>query len=111
MVDLLIFLHSTLSIVELDFGGLLLFEALHSNVLVLSTFFPVILMEAASVPTLLVMYLEPKYQVKVAVGTAFLFTMHLISRVMPSINVSGLLLGIMDTLWTSTVLIVKVIFI
>ena len=102
MVNQLIFLHCTLSTVELDFGGLLLFEALHSNVLVLSTFFLLqcILMEAASVQRLLVMSLEPKYQVKVAAGTAFLFTIY----------VSGLSLGIMDTLWTSTVLIVKVFF-
>ena len=102
-VKISFFLHSTFSIVELDFGALLLFEALHCSSLALSTFFPVILIKAASVPTLLVMSSEPKYQVKVAAGTAFLFTTHLISRVTPSIIVSGLSLGIMDTLWTSTV--------
>lgn len=56
------------------FDGLLLFEALHPKVLPLSVLFPIILMEVLSVPALLVMSVNPRYQVIFGAGTALLLT-------------------------------------
>lgn len=69
-------LHSTFSVVLADFDGLLLFVALHCNVFMLSILFPVRVMDVVSVPALLVMSVDPKYQVMIGAGTALLLTKH-----------------------------------
>lgn len=69
-------LHSTLSTVLAVFCGLLLFEALHCNVFVLSALFPVIMMEVLSVPVVLVMSVNPRYQMMFGAGAALLLTTH-----------------------------------
>lgn len=79
-------------------GGLLLFVALHSKVLPLSILFPVRVMWVVFIPALLVMSLEPRYQVMVGAGNASLLTTHWITFWMPSLIVSWFLFGIKETL-------------
>lgn len=97
------YLHSTLSVVLTVFGGLLLFVAVHCNVFMLSILFPIIMMDVVFVSALLVMSVDPRYQVRIGAGTAFLLTTHWITFWMPSLIVSGLSLGVKETLLTSTV--------
>lgn len=80
------------------FGGVLLFEALHSKDFLLSVLFPVIVMEVVSVPAMNVMSVDPRYQVIFIAGTAFLLTTHRTSIWVLSLMVSGLSLGLMETL-------------
>lgn len=80
------------------FGGLLLFEALHSKVLPLSFLLPVILIEDVFVSILVAMSVNTRYQVMVGLGTALLLTTHWNSFRKPSLIVSGLPLGIKETL-------------
>lgn len=89
------YLHSTLSVVLTVFGGVLLFEALHSKDLVLSVLFPVIVMEVVSVPATNV---DARYQVIFGAGTALLLTTQRTSMWVLSLMVSGLSLGLMETL-------------
>lgn len=84
------------------FGCLLLFVALHCNVLLLSVLFPVIMMDVVFFPALLVMSVDPRCQVMVGAGTAFLLTTHWITFWISSLIVSGLSSGIKDTFLTST---------
>lgn len=79
-------------------GGLLLFEAVHSKVLPLSFLLPVIVIEVVFVSILVVMSVDTRYQVMVGLGTALLLTTQLNSFRMPSLIVSGLSLGVKDTL-------------
>lgn len=58
------------------FGGLLLFVALHCNVFLLSIFSPIKVMEVVSVPALLVISTDSRYQVIVGAGAALLLTSH-----------------------------------
>lgn len=92
------YLHSTLSVVLTVFGGVLLFEALHSKDFLFSVLFPVIVMEVVSVPAMNVMSVDPRYQVIFGAGTAFLLTTHRTSIWVLSLMVSGLSLGLMETL-------------
>ena len=85
------------------FDGLLLFFALHANVLLLCSRFPLIMIEETSVPSIFVISVDRRYQVMVGAGTALLLTTHLIIYCPPTTNVRGLSLGIKDTLCTSTV--------
>ena len=85
------------------FDGLLLFVALHANVLLLYSRFPVMMIEEALLPAIFVMFVYPRYQVMVGAGTALLLTTHRAIFWTPSANVRGLSLGIKDTLCTSTV--------
>lgn len=80
------------------FGGVLLFEALHSKDFLLSVLFPVIVMEVVPVPAMNVMSVDPRYQVIFGAGTAFLLTTHRTSIWVLSLMVSGLSLGLMETL-------------
>ena len=96
-------LHSTLRVVAPVFDGLLLFVALHSNVLLLCSRFPVMMIEDTWVPAISEMTVNPRYQVMVGAGTALLLTTQWIIYCPLSANVSGLSLGIKDTLCTSTV--------
>lgn len=77
---------------------LLLFVALHSMVWPLSILFPVRVMWVVFIPALLVMSLEPRYQVMVGAGNASLLTTHWITFWMPSLIVSWFLLGIKEKL-------------
>ena len=96
-------LHSTLRVVAPVFDGLLLFVALHSNVLLLCSRFTVMMIEEALLPAIFVMSVDPMYQVMVGAGTALLLIIHRSIYCAPSANVRGLSLGIKDTLCTSTV--------
>ena len=96
-------LHSTLRVVAPVFDGLLLFVALHANVLLLYSRFPLMMIEEALLPAIFVMSVYPRYQVMVGAGTALLLTTHRTIFWTPSANVRGLSLGIKDTLCTSTV--------
>ena len=69
-------LHSTLRFVAPVFDGLLLFVALHSNVLLLCSRFTVMMIENALLPAIFVMSVDPRYQVMVGAGTALLLTTH-----------------------------------
>ena len=99
------YLHSTLRVVPTVFGGLLLFVALQFKVLLLSCRFPVCMIEILLILAVLVIFVDPRYQVIVGVGTALLLTTHLTSILVPSLIVRGLSLGTKDTLWTSTVFV------
>lgn len=94
----LFYLHSTLSVVLAVFGGVLLFEALHSKDFLLSVLFPVKVMEVVSVPAMNVMSVDPRYQVISGAGTALLLTTQRTSMWVLSLMVSGLSLGLMETL-------------
>lgn len=62
------------------FGGLLLlFVALHCNVLLLFVLFPVRVMKVVFVTAMLVMFTDSRYQVMVGAGAALLLTTHLTS--------------------------------
>ena len=98
-------LHSTLRVVTTVFGGLLLFVVLQFKVLLLSCRFPVSMIEVLLILAVLVIFVDPRYQVIVGVGTALLLTTHWTSIWVPSLNVRGLSLGTKDTLWTSTVFV------
>ena len=98
-------LHSTLRVVTTVIGGLLLFVTLHCNVRLLSSRFPVMVIELVLLLVVPVISLDPRYQVMVGAGTALLLTTHRISIQVPSTNVRGLAVGIKDTLCTSTVII------
>lgn len=82
-------LHSTLSIVLAVLVVLLLFEALHFNVFLLSALLPVIMMEVLSVPVVLVMSVNPRYQIIFGAGTALLLTTHCTFLLVRSLTVSG----------------------
>lgn len=56
-----------------DFASLLLFDAKHVKFSVLSILFPVIKIEVVSLPAKLVISVDPRYQVMVGGGAAFLF--------------------------------------
>lgn len=75
-------------------GCLILFEALHCNIFVLSVLFPVIMMVDASEPALLVMSIDPRNQVMFGAGEAFLLTTQVTGIAVPSIIFIVLLLGI-----------------
>lgn len=92
------YLHSTLSVVLAVFGGVLLFEALHSKDFVLYALFPVTVMEVVSVPAMNIMSVDPRYQVIFGAGSAFLLTTQRTSIWVLSLMVSGLSLGRMETL-------------
>lgn len=79
-------------------GGLLLFEAVHSKVLPLSFLLPVIVIEAVFVSILMVMSVDTRYQVMVGIGTALLLNTQFNFSKLPSLIVSGLSLGIKETL-------------
>ena len=96
-------LQCTLRVMAPVFDGLLLFVALHSNVLLLCSRFPVMMIEDTWVPAISEMTVDPRYQVMVGAGTALLLTTHRTIFWTPSANVRGLSLGIKDTLCTSTV--------
>ena len=95
-------LHSTLRFVSTFFGGLLLFVALHFNVLLLSCRFPVMMIELVLLFVVPVMSVDPRYQVMVGAGMALLLTTHWTFILVPSTDVRGLAVGIKDTLCTST---------
>lgn len=80
--------YSTLIVVTAVLGGLLLFVALHCSVFVLSSLFPVILMEVVYVPSVLLIYLAPRNHVIVGDGTALLLISHMTSFSRFSLNVS-----------------------
>lgn len=62
------------------FGGkLLLFVALHCNVLLLFVLFPVRVIKVVFVTAMLVMFADSRYQVMVGAGAALLLTTHLTS--------------------------------
>ena len=85
-------------------GGLALFDARHASVFALSDRFPVMVMEALSISAILVMFIDPRYQLMVGAGTAFLLTTHRTNLWVPSVTVMGSSLGIKDTLYTSTLM-------
>lgn len=93
--------HSTFSVV-LAFTVLFMFEAVHSNVFMLSVLFPTKVIEVSCDPSMAVMIVESRYQVIRGAGNAFLLTSHTTSINLCSLIVSGLSLGIKETLWTST---------
>lgn len=68
-----------MSVVLAFFVDLSLLVALHSNVFVLYVLFPVIMMEVVSAPAMIVMSVDPTYQVMVGSGTALLLISHLTS--------------------------------
>lgn len=80
------------------FDGPLLFVALHSNVIVLSVFCAIMIIEVVFCPALLVMSVDPRYQVMFGAGSAFLLTTHRTSLSEPSLIVKGLSLGMKETL-------------
>lgn len=84
-------------------GGLLLFVALHCSVFVLSSLFPVILIEVVYVPSVLLIYVVPRNHVIVGGGTALSLISHMTSVLRFSLNVSCPLFGLKEMLWTSTV--------
>lgn len=94
-------LHSTFSVV-LAFTVLFMFEAVHSNVFMLSVLFPTKVIDVSCDPSMAVMIVESRYQVIRGSGNAFLLTSHRTSINLCSFIVSGLSLGIKETLWTST---------
>lgn len=100
--NLLIHIHSTRSVVFAILGCLILFEASHFNIFVLSVLFPVIMMVDAFPPALLVMSIDPRNHVMFGAGEAFLLTTQVTSIEVPSIIFIVLLLGIKVILWTST---------
>lgn len=91
------YLHSMFSVVFADFSVLLSFEALHSNVFLLSSLFPIILYLLV-----LVTNLESRYQAIAGSGNASLFALHWTSLWIPSLIVNGLALGIKVTFLTPT---------
>lgn len=100
--------YSTLIVVLAVFGRLL-FEALHSKILPLSVLFPEIFMYVAAVPARLVMSLDPRCQVIFGAGTALLLTKQRTSIWELSLMVSGLSLGLMETLYTSIAILSKIL--
>ena len=80
------------------FGGLLLFVALHRNTFALSVRFPVMEIVDVFGAAMLVMSVDPKYQVIVGDGRALLLTVQLNITVWPSVRSNLSSLGIKDTL-------------
>lgn len=95
-------LHSTFSVVLAFTVFLFMFEAVHSNVFMLSVLFPTKVIEVSCDPSMAVMIVESRYQVIRGAGNAFLLTSHRTSINLCSLIVSGLSLGIKETLSTST---------
>lgn len=94
----IIYLHSMFSFVFADFSVLLLFEALHSSVFLLSSLFPVLLYTLV-----FVINLESRYHAIVGSGNASVFATHSTWNEIPSLIVNGLSLGIKVTFLTPTV--------
>lgn len=93
----IMYLHSMFSFVFADFSVLLSFEALHSNVFLLSSLFPIILYSLVFVTNL-----ESRYQAIAGSGNASLFALHWTLIWIPSLVVNGLALGIKVTFLTPT---------
>lgn len=95
-------LHSIFSVVLAFTGFLFMFEAVHSNVFMLSVLFPTNVIEVSCDPSMVLMIVDSRYQVIIGAGNAFLLTSHQTSISLFSLIVSGLSLGIKETLRTST---------
>lgn len=97
------YLHSILSVVLAVLIVLLLFVALHFNTLEVYLLSPVKFTVEENVNVELLMFVESMYQVMLGAGVALLFTSQRTTWFIFSLIISGLSLGIKDTLWTSTV--------
>lgn len=97
------YLHSILSVVLAVLIVLLLFVAVHFNTLEVFLLSPLKFTVEENVNVELLMFVESMYQVMLGAGVALLFTSQRTTWFNFSLIISGLSLGIKDTLWTSTV--------